>query len=645
MARSYFFLLIAFTVGIQTNAAITLPALFSDGMVMQRNVPLKIWGWASAGEHIKVGFKQQTYRTKADSSGYWKVLLPSQKPGGPFEMTIKSGRDDIAISDILIGDVWLCSGQSNMEHQMKLHENFYAKEIEEAAYQAIRQFKIPNVTNLVMPQRNFTGGSWTSANRKDVLEFSAVAYFFALHLYQKYKVPIGIINASWGGTPIEAWMSEESLNPFPSLLKKVQENKTTPVSNAVHSKNLQATDYYPQNDLGLIEKWYEPAYSSKGWRRIAVPGYWEDQGLPELDGVVWYRREIEIPESIANEPARLFLGRIVDADKVYINGKLIGTTSYLYPQRRYAVPKGVLKRGTNIVAVQVTNHGGKGGFVPDKPYQLLTATDTITLTGYWQYKVAQAKIGRSNSISNPAAPILHYQPTALYNAMLAPIMGYGIKGFVWYQGESNVGRHDEYRALQSAMITDWRKKWGWGDLPFLFVQLPGFGDYRYSFKESAWASFREAQASSLSLPLTGMAVAIDLGEWNDVHPDRKKEVGDRLALLAQKIAFKENIIASGPKFESFLIDGQKINLSFSNTGGGLVVAENENLSDFYIAGQDRVFYPANATIEKNQVRVSSPQVPEPKHVRYAWADMPVNPNLCNKERLPAAPFRTDGRNP
>jgi sialate O-acetylesterase len=306
------------------------------------------------------------------------------------------------------------------------------------------------------------------------------------------------------------------------------------------------------------------------------------------------------------------------------------------------LPEGPLKQGKNLFVVSVTNNFGKGGFVPDKPYQLIEGKDTIDLKGYWDYKVGQVVIRQGGFGGGGGGGIAaQNQPSALYNSMIAPLVGYTMKGFLWYQGESNTGRPAEYAKLQPAMIQDWRAKWNQPNAPFLFVQLPGFMDYNYTPSESQWAQFREAQLKSLSVPNTGMAVAIDLGEWNDIHPDRKKPVGDRLALAAEKIAYGENIVYSGPIYQSQQIDGNKIILSFSNVGSGLITNDGEELSEFAIAGEDKKFVWAKATISGDKIIVSSDAVANPMYVRYAWADNPVNPNLYNKEGLPASPFRTD----
>jgi sialate O-acetylesterase len=631
-----------FIITSSVSAQISLPQIIRDSMILQGDSKINIWGWASKGEKVSVKFNGKTYSTKTGDDGKWKVQLSPMKAGGPYTMDI-SGKNKITLHDILIGDVWFCAGQSNMVHQMKLHSVYYPNEIPNANYPDIRQFWVPNTTNLVGPQNDLPGGSWKWANPENVPDFSAVAYFFAKALYQKYHVPIGIINASWGGVPIESMMSKESLKSFPDILKTIEKNKDTAFVNGINRKVFtNAQKMKRPEDKGLTEKWYSPSYQPKEWHRIAVPGFWADEGAKDLNGVVWYRKEIDVPASMTHVPAKVFLGRIVDADELYINGIKVGSTGYMYPQRRYPIPENVLKPGKNLFVVRVTSNFGKGGFVPDKPYELIAGNDTIDLTGYWQYKVGLLNEPHHGNGGFPGFGIaLQNQPTALYNSMIAPLINYSIKGFVWYQGESNAGKPDEYAKLQPAMISDWRSKWKEGDLPFLFVQLPGFGDYNYLPSESQWALFREAQAKSLSVPNTAMAVAIDLGEWNDIHPDRKKPVGDRLALAAEKIAYGENIVYSGPLYQSSKIDGNKIIISFTHTGTGLSTSDGESPAEFAVAGEDKKFVWADAKINGDKIIVSNEDVPNPKYVRYAWADAPINPNLINKEGLPAAPFRTD----
>jgi sialate O-acetylesterase len=356
---------------------------------------------------------------------------------------------------------------------------------------------------------------------------------------------------------------------------------------------------------------------------------------------VWYRKEIDIPASMVGKATKVFLGRIVDADELYINGVRVGNTTYQYPQRRYAIPANVLKAGKNIFVVRVTNNAGKGGFVPDKPYCIFAGNDTVDLKGTWQYKVGLMNRPFAGGGFGGGGINAQNQPTALYNAMVAPVINYSIKGFCWYQGESNAGKPQEYGALQTAQIHDWRNKWRQGELPFLYVQLPGFMDYNYLPSESGWAVLRQQQLNTLAVPNTAMAVAIDLGEWNDIHPDNKKDVGIRLALAARKLAYNENIVYSGPLFQSAQIDGSKIIVSFQHTGSGLITNDGEELSEFAIAGADKKFVWAKAKIEGDKIVVWSDEVKEPMYVRYAWADNPVNPNLYNKEQLPASPFTTE----
>ncbi|HYE56631.1 MAG TPA: sialate O-acetylesterase [Chitinophagaceae bacterium] len=618
----------------QAGAQVKLPAILRDSMVLQRNASIKLWGWASAGEKITVRFNNKTYRAATGSNGRWMLTLPPMKAGGPYTMNI----NHITLKDILIGDVWVCAGQSNMVHQMKLHSIRYGNDIATANYPQIRQFWVPNITNLQGPQEDLPSGYWKAATPEDVLNFSVVAYYFAKSLHERYKVPIGIINASWGGIPIESMMSEDALKDFPEILSTVQKNKDTAYVNGVNRRAAAAVPPQRSHDRGLAENWFSPSYVPKNWRSINIPGYWEDQGIRDLDGVVWYRREINVPATIANAPAKVFLGRIVDADILYINGKPVGTTTYMYPQRRYQIPDGLLKPGKNLFIIRVANNWGKGGFVPDKPYQLIGGGDTVDLRGEWHYKVGQVNI----PVRGGGGIAAHNQPTALYNSMIAPLINYSIKGFTWYQGESNIGRAAEYAQLQPAMIADWRQKWNAPNAPFLFVQLPGSGDMTYLPAESAQAALREAQRSTLAVPNTGMAVAIDLGEWNDVHPGRKKEIGERLALLAQRIGYGDtSIVSSGPLYRSAVIEDNKITLSFTNVGSGLTTIDGEELSEFAIAGADKKFVWAKARIEGDKVIVWNDEITNPKYVRYAWADFPVNPNLYNKEGLPASPFQTD----
>jgi sialate O-acetylesterase len=630
------FILILFS-AIHSNAQIHLPKLISDNMVLQRDKAIKVWGWASPNEKITLTLTKKTFKTSASPDGKWEIILPAQAAASGLEMILK-GKNEIRIKNIAFGDVYFCSGQSNMVHQMELHHVLYAKDIAEANNENIRQFWIPTATSLNDKKDDFTNASWKVCTPENVRQFSAVAYFFAKKIYEKYQVPIGIINASVGGTPIEAWTSEEGLKDFTKIYETIQKNKDTSYVNAFSRVKRPAIIAKDQGELES-PKWYETKYQPVGWLPITVPGYWEDQGLNDLNGVIWYRKEIHIPASMVNKPSKVFLGRIVDADVLYINGVKVGQTGYMYPQRRYPVPNGVLKEGKNILVVKVTNNGGKGGFVPDKPYSLIAGNDTMALNGTWHYKVGEAF--SPSTVVYPSFSAQN-QPSSLFNAMAAPATKYTIKGFLWYQGESNAGRPNEYEALQKAQISDWRKQWNQGELPFLFVQLPNFMDANYLPSESQWAELREAQLKAAKSPNSAMVVGIDLGDWNDIHPDNKKDVGERLAQAALTLIYKENVISSGPIFKNADIENNKILLSFDHVGDGLISKDGEELREFAIAGADKKFKWATAKIVGDKIELSNPEILKPYYARYAWADNP-RVNFYNAEGLPASPFRTDGQ--
>lgn len=624
------------------HGQVRLPRLVSDSMVVQRDTKLRIWGWAAKGERVSVVFNHKTYRTTTSATGQWQVWLPAMKAGGPYTMEI-SGSNKITLRNILVGDVWVCAGQSNMVHYMELHKERYAKEIEQANNPAIRQFLVPTLPALQQPDDDLPAGSWKTATSQNIMRFSVVSYFFAKALYEKYRVPIGLINTSVGGTPVEAWMSEEALSGFADLLKAIQANKDSAYVNKVNREAQAATKARLKErtgDKGLSETpaWYDTAYRTKNWHTINIPGYWEDQGIRELDGVVWYRKEIMVPASMTGMPAKIALGRIVDADFLYVNGTLVGSTGYQYPQRRYSLPAGLLKAGKNTLVIRVLNNSGKGGFVPDKPYYLSTGDQTIDLKGDWQYKVGEVYPAGGGTAGIQA----QNQPTALFNGMVAPLIKYPIKGIVWYQGETNAGRPEAYKRLLPLFIADWRKQWGQGDVPFVYAQLPNYMDLNFSPSESGWAMTREAQLEALKVVNTGMAVTIDLGEWNDVHPDNKKPVGDRLALAARRVAYGDrDVVYSGPLYKSARIEDNRIIISFTNEGNGLISYDGEPLSQFAIAAADKKFVWAKAIIQDNTVVVWNDDIPNPAFVRYAWADNPDGANLYNKEGLPASPFRTD----
>ncbi|NSW95090.1 MAG: sialate O-acetylesterase [Bacteroidales bacterium] len=641
-------LMMMFALALLTNlikANVKLPSVISNGMVLQRETNLNIWGWASPGEEIKIKFNKRVFHTITDQGGRWKLTLPAMKAGGPYRMEI-SGNNTIVIEDIMIGDVWFCSGQSNMVLTMERVKEKYPADIASANFPLIRNFFIPTVSDVKTVHSDTPPGKWVSATPESVLGFGAVTFFFARSIFNEYKIPIGIINSSVGGTPIEAWISSEGLREFPKYVNRIEQLRDTSYLNYLLGNSLKKVEPMQSSsakkvvtDKGLsgLVAWYDPQYVPTGWKKYWLPGYWADQGVKNLNGVVWFRKEINVPLSMTGKPAKLFMGRIVDADNTYVNGIPAGSITYQYPPRRYELPAGLLKPGKNIIVVRVTNQAGKGGFVPDKPYFLVAGNDSIDLRGEWLYKVGEA----FRPVKPDPLPSISMQnePAGLFNTMVSPFVNYKIKGFLWYQGETNTERPHEYEFLLPALISDWRTRWQQGALPFLFVQLANFMEVQYLPSESQWAELRFSQFKSLKVPNTAMAVTIDAGEWNDIHPLDKKTVGERLALAARKLAYGNNsIVYSGPIFKSVRKEGDRLIIEFDHTGSGLTVKDGGELYHFAIAGTDRNFVWANATIQDNHVIVRSDEIPDPVYVRYAWADNPEGANLYNLEGLPASPF-------
>ncbi|TDB67588.1 sialate O-acetylesterase [Arundinibacter roseus] len=630
------------------SSQIRLPRLVSDGMVLQRDTPVNVWGWAEASEKVQVLWQGKTYRTEADSQGEWKLQLPAQPAGGPYQMSFIAS-NQLIIKNILVGDVWVCSGQSNMALPMERVKERYGEEIAAAINPNIRHFFLPTRYNFQGPMQDLPPGRWESANPQSVMQFSAVAYFFAKHLYEKYQIPIGLINASVGGSPAEAWLSQESLKAFPEHVATAEILK-----DSLYIKRIQQREQsdirawyarlYKQDKGWQGEKsWTDPNFDASDWPVMQVPGFWEDAGVAPGNGVVWFRREIDIPKQWAKKPAKLFLGRIVDADSVFVNGRFIGSISYQYPPRRYQIPADLLKAGKNTLVIRVISTNGKGGFIPDKPYELVVDSKPMDLKGMWRYQVG------ATAPPLPGTTFFQYKPLGLFNGMIAPLVNYTIKGALWYQGESNADSPAEYSKLLSALIGDWRKHWQQtgavsGVFPFIYVQLANYLPVQEKPSESNWAELRQAQLQSLSVPNTAMAVIIDAGEWNDIHPLNKQTVGTRLALAAEKVAYGDTeVVYSGPIAKTATKDGNRLVITFSHIGSGLLAKDGRPLKHFALAGPDKKYVWANARIEGNQVVVWSEKVPHPVSVRYAWADNPAGANLYNYEGLPASPFFLQAR--
>ncbi|APA00967.1 sialate O-acetylesterase [Flavobacterium commune] len=615
---------------------IKLPKLISDGVVLQRNEKVKIWGWASPKEKIKLEFKSKVYFTEADQEGNWNIILQAEKAGGPYQMALKAS-NEIVIKDILFGDVWICSGQSNMELPMERLKEKYGEVIKNAKNANIRHFLVPDKYNFQKEQADLDSGNWISASPETVLNFSGVAYFFAKNIYEKHQVPIGLINSALGGSPIEAWLSDTALTAFPEAYNEAQKFKSNDYIKEIETADKKRNEEWYQllnaNDEGVKNNWNLAGIDDGNWEQMSIPGFWNRQSIGNVNGAVWFRKEIQIPKSMVGKPAKLFMGCIVDQDFVYVNDELVGTTGYQYPPRRYTVKPTVLKEGKNVISIRVINNSGQGGFVLDKPYYLAVDKDTIDLKGLWKYKLgATMKPLRGETF-------IRWKPEGLFNAMIAPLTNLKIKGVLWYQGESNSGNPKLYAKALPALIQDWRTKWGQGNFPFLFVQLPNYMETFSEPRESNWAALRQAQLETLSVPNTAMAVTIDLGEWNDIHPLNKEDVGKRLSLLARKLAYGERKLqASSPMPNTSVFEKDKAIISFKNSGGGLIVKKGTELKSFAISDDGKNFVWAKAKIIGNNVEVWNEKISNPTIVRYAWDNNPEDANLFSKEGLPATPF-------
>jgi sialate O-acetylesterase len=629
----------------QAMGQLKLPALVSDGMVLQRDKKVTIWGWAPAGDKITVAFKGKDYHTTSAADTRWEISLPATKGGTTATLVITDKQQTITIKDVLFGDVWVCSGQSNMELAMASVASKYPQDIQASANTNIREFQVKRRYNLVAPSDDLEG-RWKWASPATIGSFSAVGYYMARSLYEKYQMPIGIIHTSWGGTPAEAWVSEEGLTGFDQYLKTLAYFKDPVRVDSTTKKDKSASDaWYANilnNDKGLLpggKTWADDEVIPDDWKAMQVPGFWETKALPEVDGVVWCKKSFEIPAGMVNKPATLILGMIDDADITYLNGIRVGSMDNKYQQRRYEIPTSALKVGKNTITVRIVDTDGNGGFIADKDYKLVSGKDTLNLSGEWYCKTGVA----SGPYPGSSFVRFHYSPAGLYNGMLYPIINYGIKGVAWYQGEANVNRAKEYRTLLPALIKDWRKHFNQGDFPFLIVQLANFLPVNTQPVESSWAELRDAQLFvSQTVPSTGLAVTIDIGEANDIHPLNKRDVGKRLALAAQKVAYGDNrVVYSGPVYKSLKKDGNKLILDFDSKGGGLISRDGKPLKEIAIAGADKKFVWAQSEIRDGKLIVWSDSIQQPEAIRYAWANNPADANLYNKEGLPTSPFRTD----
>jgi sialate O-acetylesterase len=612
-----------------------MPLIFSDGMVLQRDKQIPIWGFADPNESVEILFNKQIKKTQADKNGKWTVNLSPEKAGGPFELII-IGKNKISIKNVLVGEVWICSGQSNMEFQVYKTMNA-EKEIADSNYPMIRHFGVAQDLSGT-PKDDLKQGKWEAANKETVGNFTAVGYYFARKLYAELKIPIGIINTSWGGTNVETWTSREAFQNSPEFKAMIADVPVVDIDSVFeiykksvldNLKKVQGFDVSLENE----NQFKELNFQDKNWPEIKVPSLWENQQIGNIDGIVWMRKTIVLTAEQAKKEAVLHLAKVDDEDKTYVNGVEVGTNNLWDKLRVYKIPANVLKEGTNVIAVRITDYSGGGGIYGDPADLKIDFKDTnLPLDGLWKFNVVQVKIAISpNSY-----------PSLLYNAMVNPLVPYAMQGVLWYQGEANVWRAAEYKKSFPLMINDWRTKFKQGDFPFYFVQLSTFDEFGgNSQKGSRWAELREAQSETLKLKNTGMVVTTDIGNAKDIHPTNKQDIGLRLAAVAMNNIYGKKQVHSGPSYKSQEIKGNQIILTFDNIGSGLSTPNNDELKGFEIAGADKVFHSAKAIIKDNKIIVSSDKVQNPVAVHYGWADDDTAINLFNKEKFPASPFRTD----
>lgn len=638
------------------SAEVRLPALFGDRMVLQQGTPLRIWGWADAGESVTVRLAGQEAGATTDATGRWRVELWPLAAGGPHVLEV-AGRNTLRFEDVLVGEVWIASGQSNMEWPLAQARNGL-QEVAAASDSRLRHFAVAKATAL--EPRTDVAGSWQVSSPDTAGGFSAVGYFFARELRRALDVPVGIVHTSWGGTPAEAWTSRQALVASPELRGLVEEfdrRRADPGARTAYeraqaqweARNV-ATD---TGNAGQAMGFARPDLDAAQWRVVEMPQRIESAGF-NMDGAIWLRKDVTIPAAWAGRELRLSLGPIDDLDTTYFAGVEIGhvgkdTPGYYTFPRRYKVPAALVKAGRTTIAVRVFDRAGEGGFGGGaKELALDLATDggsPLALAGPWLAKVERA-VGPFNPDwgSQPTSPEDQNSPTTLCNAMLAPLVPFAIKGAIWYQGESNAGRSHQYRTLFPALIRDWRAAFGQGDFAFYFVQLANYMARDAEPAESGWAELREAQTLTLREPATGQAVTIDIGEAEDIHPRNKQEVGRRLALVALAKSYGRAVEFAGPTYRSIRIEGRRVRVSLDHAAG--LAARNDGqgasspVKGFAIAGSDRRFVWAEARIDGQELIVSSPAVENPVAVRYAWGNNP-EVNLYNGAGLPAVPFRSD----
>lgn len=611
------------------TSPVTFPKLISEGMVVQRDQPIAIWGKGIPGEKIRASLAGAIGSTKVLEDSTWSVELPPLPHGGPFELQVNSQ----VIKDVWIGDVWLAGGQSNMEWPLKSGVIGAEQEFANPDFPQIRFFKVGNDYSAT-EKSDLAEGSWKVANAENLPDFSAVAWFFAKRNHEDFQVPVGIIESNWGGTPAEGWTEAKVLmniaeRSYTQEAAEVVENQSKWKEVLLENeKRREMRDLLVRRPDSLMAGEVASLnYPEPGWTSIRLP-----EANP-LEHIAWVRKKFVL-NSVS--PVTLHLPAINQMAFIYLNGVQVFYKDWGKAMPDLDLPQELLRQGQNVLTLRVINTWNNKPEIGQKGEMYLTqGGKKISLEGIWSY---------SNSVVEPLLPQVEYynwKPGFMFNAMIAPLIPYTIKGAIWYQGESNTGRHEEYRELFKAMIQNWRTRWDIGDFPFLFVQLANFMERKDLQPESNWAFLREAQTQTLELPMTGMAVTIDIGEAADIHPRNKKDVGERLWLQARKVAFGEQILASGPVIEKAEVTGNEVLLTFTEVGIGLKLSGGTEVLGFILEDAEGEYKVAPAKISGvNQVTLTIPEGLVPVGVRYAWADNPAV-NLTNEINLPAVPFRID----
>jgi sialate O-acetylesterase len=627
---------------LQGHAQLSTAHIFGDHMVLQRNQDIPVWGWSGKASKISVSLNGQKVSTKSDGRGNWKVAFKPMEAGGPYVMTVTFGKSKITYSDIMIGEVWLCSGQSNMEFALR-NALGYRSELKTASDVNIRHFKVPNKMSLE-PEKDISGGQWMKADTNTIGDFTAVGYFFAKKISQELHVTVGLINSSWGGTQVESWMSKDALLNSPEMADAA---KNLPADWDGVSKRLdkQLRDAYYKPDVANLTQNQlaaEPSTFFDSWMKGYAPGAWEWQTkLYSYRGQGFMERTVKLEDMYANRKSTLRLGQSNADMSIYINGKLINNGP-LPANSQLELPAGTWRGGDNVLLINLKSEQknpswfGVGLMGQGNDLYVGFSDTTVNLAdNNWHNMPDLNKPYHFNYLPNNTGYVL-------YNAMIHPLIPYAIAGALWYQGEANVGRAFQYRSSFPLMINNWRSEWK-HEFPFYFVQLSSFGGFQGSDKGSEWAELREAQTMTLKLPKTGMAITTDIGNPYDVHPRDKADVGFRLAAKALTLTYNKAGFYESPQYSSADFKDGHAEVKFSHVGNGLIVKDKYGyVKGFELAGADHKFYYAQATIiDGNKVKVWCDQVKQPIAVRYAWTDSPIDANLFCKEGFPVAAFRSD----